>query len=48
MIERLVVTLIVAAIALWLVSWLLVHLGLLFVGALGFAGWAWWRARHRA
>jgi Flp pilus assembly protein TadB len=47
-IERLVVTLIVASVALWLVFWLLAHLGLLFIGAVGFVGWAWWRARRRA
>jgi hypothetical protein len=47
-IERLVVSLIVASVALWLVFWLLAHLGLLFLGALGFACWTWWRARHRA
>jgi hypothetical protein len=47
-IERLVVYLIVTSLALWFVFWLLAHLGLLFLGALGFAGWAWWRAKHRA
>jgi hypothetical protein len=47
-IERLVVTLILAMVALWVVGWLLVHLGLLFIAGLGLVGWAWWRARHRA
>jgi hypothetical protein len=47
-IERLVVALIVAMVALWAVGWLLVHLGLIFVAGLGFAAWAWWRSRHRA
>jgi hypothetical protein len=35
-IERLVVALMVAMVALWAVSWLLVHLGLIFVAGLGF------------
>lgn len=52
MIERLIVALIVAVIlaslASWLIIWLLVHLGVLFLGAVGFALWAWWRARNRA
>lgn len=48
MIERLVMSLIVASVALWLVFWLLAHFGLLFIGALGFAGWSWWRAKHGA
>jgi len=47
-IERLVITLILAMVALWVVGWLLVHLGLLFIAGLGLAAWAWWRARHRA
>ena len=48
MIERFVVVLIVAMVAMWAVGWLLAHLGLIFVAALGFAGWAWWRSRERA
>ena len=48
MIERLVISLIVAMVAIWIVGWLLVHLGLIFVAALGFGGWAWWRSRERA
>ena len=48
MIERLVVTLILAMVALWAVGWLLVHLGLLVIAGLGLAGWSWWRSRHRA
>jgi Flp pilus assembly protein TadB len=47
-IERLVIALIIAMVALWVVGWLLVHLGLIFVAGLGFAAWAWWRNRQRA
>jgi hypothetical protein len=47
-IERLVLTLIMASVVLWAVGWLLVHLGLIFVAGLGFAAWTWWRSRHRA
>ena len=48
MIERLVITVVIAMVALWAVAWLLAHLGLIFVAALGFAGWARWRSRERA
>ena len=48
MIERLVVALVVGIAALWAFGWLLAHLGLIFVAALGLAAWAWWRARRRA
>lgn len=48
MIERFVVTLIVAMVLLWAVGWLLEHLGLIFVAGLGFGGWAWWRSRRHA
>lgn len=48
MIERLVITLIIAMVAIWVVGWLLSHFGLLVVAGLGFAGWSWWRARHSA
>lgn len=47
MIERLVLTLIVAMVVLWAVGWLLVHLGLLFVAGIGLGAWTWWRSRHR-
>jgi uncharacterized protein HemY len=47
-IERLVVTLILAMVVLWVVGWLLTHLGLIFVAGLSFAAWAWWRSRNRA
>jgi hypothetical protein len=47
-IERLIIALIVASVVSWLIIWLLVHLGLLFIGAVGFIGWSWWRAKHRA
>jgi len=47
-IERLVITMVVAMAAMWAVGWLLAHFGLIVVAALGFAGWAWWRSRERA
>jgi uncharacterized protein HemY len=47
-IERFVISLIVAMVAIWVVSWLLAHLGLIFVAALGFGGWARWRSREHA
>lgn len=48
MIERLVLSLIAAMVALWVVGWLLVHFGLLVVAGLGFGAWTWWRNRHSA
>jgi hypothetical protein len=47
-IGRLVVALVAGMVVLWAVSWLLVHLGLIFIAGLGFAAWTWWRSRHRA
>jgi hypothetical protein len=47
-IERLVLSLIAAMVALWVVGWLLVHFGLLVVAGLGFGAWTWWRNRHGA
>lgn len=48
MIGRLAVRVVLAFVGLWLALWILVHLGLLITGALGFAAWSWWRDRHRA
>jgi hypothetical protein len=45
-IARLIVILLAVALCVWLLTWILVHAGLVVIGVVGLGLWSWWRARR--